>query len=92
MNDLINERPTVRLIFLLWKRYKQYCEHCYPNLECYLDMLDAFSTNHKKEMSDGRFFNHLFLNAESSIGYDGESLKGILHYEVCEILKGRLTR
>lgn len=91
MSELINERPSVRLVFLLWKRYKGYCDTCWPSIETYMDMLDAFSTNHKKEMSDGRFFNNLFLNAESSIGYDGDSLKAILHYEVCDIIKKLLT-
>lgn len=91
-NELINERPTVRLIFLLWQKYKGYCSNCFPTLESYLDMLDVFSTNHKKEWSDGRTFNNLFLNNESSVGYDGDSLKAILHYEVCDILKKRLTR
>ena len=92
MNELISERPNVRLIFLLWKKHKGYCDACFPSLEAYIDMLEAFSSNHKRDMSDGRFFNNLFLNAESSIGYDGDSLKSILHYEVCDIIKRRLTR
>ncbi len=90
--ELINERPSVRLVFLLWQKYKQHCETCWPSIETYLAMLDAFSTNHKIEWSDGRTFNNLFLNNESSIGYDGDSLKAILHFEVCEVLKQRLTR
>lgn len=92
MNELIQERPAIRLIFLLWQRYKGYCGNCFPSIETYLDMLDAFSSNHKREMSDGRFWNNLYLNNESSIGFDGDSLKAILHYEVCDILKKRLTR
>lgn len=92
MNELINEKPTIRLIFFLWKKYKGYCDDCFPSFEVYLDMIDSFSTNHKKDMSDGRFFNNIFLNSESSIAYDGENLRYILHYEVCDILKKCLTR
>lgn len=90
--ELINERPNIRLIFLLWQKYKKYCDNCFPSVEAYMDMLDMFSRNHTLENSDGRTFNHLFLNAESSIGYDGDSLKSILHYEMCDILKKRLTQ
>lgn len=90
-NNLINERPSVRLVFLLWQKYKKHCDSCWPSIETYLAMLDAFSTNHKKEWSDGRFFNNLFLNAESSIGYDGDSLKAILHYETVDVIKKLLT-
>ena len=89
--ELSNERPSVRLCFLLWKQYKGY-ESLFCTIGFYLELIDAFSTNHKMEMSDGRFFNHLLLNDESSIGYDGEELIDILHYEVVQILKKRLTK
>jgi len=90
--ELINERPNIRLVFLLWQKYKKYECACFPHIGHYLELIDALSTNHKLEMSDGRFFNHLLLNNESSIGYDGEELIDILHYETVEILKKRLTR
>ena len=89
--ELINERPSVRLCFLLWKRYKGYGKE-FPHIGHYLELINALSTNHKMEMSDGRFFSHLLLNAESSVGWEGEELIDILHYETVEIMKKRLTR
>lgn len=89
--EFINERPSVRLVFLLWQKYKGY-DNCFPGIGHYLELVDTFSNNHKLEMSDGRFFNHLFLNKESSVGFDGDELIDILHYETVEILKQRLTR
>jgi len=89
--ELINERATVRLCFLLWKKYKGYGQE-FPHVGHYLEFIDAFSTNHKVEMSDGRFFSHLLLNNESSIAWEGQELIDILHYEACDIIKKRLTR
>jgi hypothetical protein len=89
--ELILERPSVQLVFLLWKKYKGYGSE-FPHVGHYIELLDAFSTNHKMEMSDGRFFSHLLLNAESSVGWEGEELIDILHYETVEIIKRRLNK
>lgn len=89
---LSEERPSVRLAFLLWKRYKGYNSTGGTPIGEYLEIIDTFSTNHKKEWSDGRFFGHILLNHESSVAWEGEELVDILHYEACEIIKKRLTR
>ena len=90
-SELINERSSVQLVFLLWKKYKRYGED-FCHIGHYLELIDAFSNNHRLEMSDGRFFNHLLLNNESTVGWDGVELIDILHYETCEIIKKRLTQ
>lgn len=90
-DELIYERPNIRLVFLLWYKFKGYGPE-FPHIGHYLELINAFSTNHKLEMSDGRFFTHLLLNAESSVGWEGEELIDILHYETVNIIKGRLTR
>lgn len=92
MNEIINESPRIRLVFLLWQRYKKHCDSCWPNLETYTAMLDAFSRNHVKDYSDGRFFDHLLMNQDSSVMWNGDKLKDILHWEVIDVIKKRLAK
>lgn len=89
--ELINERPSVRLCFLLWKKYKGY-DDSFPHLGHLWEMIDVFSTNHKREWSDGRFFGHLIQNKESSMAWEGNEPLDILYYELVTIIKKRLTR
>lgn len=88
--EFINERPSVRLVLLLWKKYKGY-DDCFPHLGHLVEILSVFSRNHTKDNSDGRFFDNLLLNEESSLGWMGSEPIDILSYETASVIKQRLT-
>ena len=90
--EIILAQNTVSSLFI--KAYKA-CKK-YPNANVLLlgeaiEILAAVSTNLHKEYSDGRFFNWVLMNTESSIAWDGEQLLDILFFEIEENVKRRLN-
>jgi hypothetical protein len=85
--DLTTADPRIVTFITHWKQKKGYSSPDQLLLGEVIELLIATTRNLHHEDGDGRFFNHLLTNNESSVGWDGQELIDILYYEVQEALK-----
>lgn len=80
-----------RAFILMWKKRKYKNETPTLTVGEVIELLIGVTHNLHFEESDGRFFNNLLMNNESSIGWEGlgGELIDILFYELRQALKTR---
>jgi hypothetical protein len=82
-----------RAFILLWKKRRYHNEVPILTIGEVIELLIGVTHNLHFEESDGRFFNNILLNNESSIGWEGMGgeLIDILFYELRQALKTRFS-
>lgn len=81
---------SISKFILIWKSNKGYDSDDNLTIGQTIELLVATTYNLHKDHSDGRFYDKLLLNEESSIGWQGEELIDILFYEAAKNIEKRL--
>ena len=84
--------PAVSKFILLWKKRKGYDQTETLTIGECIELLVATTYNLHLEDSDGRFFNKILTNSESSVSWDGDELVDILIYEVIHAVYSRIAK
>lgn len=92
-NETWEQTPSLVKAFIVhWKQKKYPSESPFLTLGQCIELLFYVSRNYRQEDSDGRFFNHVISNNESSIAWEGETLIDILYYECVQVIKQRIKQ
>lgn len=90
LTDWNETTPAIRDFIEVWKKRKGYTTQTL-NIGEAIEYIIGYSRNLKIEYSDGRFFNNILINGESTIAWDGRELIDSLFYEVEQITKHLLS-